>query len=76
MRMSIFFLFLVCQGGTILVQEIIEQFKNFVKNRGWTQQEIAEKIGCSRAHVSRLLNGERNPSLKILTKMEDVMKNE
>ena len=66
----------MCQGGTILVEEIIQQFKDFMKNRGWTQQQTAEKLGCSRAHVSRLINGERNPSVKILVKMEDIMINE
>lgn len=58
-----------------MIKDIIEQFKNFCNLNGWIQDEIAEKLGCSRSHVSKIFSGSRNPSMKILEKMEEVIKN-
>lgn len=55
-------------------KEIILNFENFMKKSGWTQDVAAEKLGCSAPHLSRLLRGERNPSMKILDKMESIYK--
>ena len=53
---------------------IIIKFENYMKYQGWTQNEAAEKIGCSGAHLSRILRGEKNPSTKLLDNMEAVFK--
>jgi len=58
-----------------MVKDIIEQFKNFCEKEGWIQEQIAEKLECSRSHISKIFSGARNPSIKVLEKMEEVMKN-
>ena len=58
-----------------MIKDTIEQFKLFCKKKGWIQEQIAEKINCSRSHVSKIFSGSRNPSIKILEKMEEVMNN-
>ena len=58
-----------------MVKDIIEQFKNFCEKEGWIQEQIAEKLKCSRSHISKIFSGTRNPSMKLLEKMEEVMKN-
>ena len=58
-----------------MVKDIIEQYKLFCQSQRWTQQEAAEKIGCCRTHLSKIFSKQRNPSMKLLEKMEEVMKN-
>ena len=38
-----------------------------------TQQELAEKTGIAQTEISRIENGSRNPSLKILQRLADGM---
>ena len=57
-----------------MIQEIIDKYKLYIENKGWTHAQAAEKIGCCRAHMSRIFNGERTPSIKLLMEMERVMK--
>lgn len=59
-----------------MTQDIINQFEVFIYRKKWTQTEAAEKLGCSQEHLSRIFRGLRKPSVKILDKMEEVMKNE
>ena len=59
-----------------MIEQIINNFRNFMELKGWTHKEAAEIIGCCRPHLSRILKGERTPSIKLLMKMEEVMKNE
>lgn len=59
-----------------LTQDIVNKYENFMYQKRWTQTEAAEKIGCSQEHLSRIFRGLRNPSAKILDKMEEVMTNE
>lgn len=53
-----------------MIQEIINKYKNFIKSKGWTHARAAEEIGCCRAHMSRIFNGQRMPSITLLNKME------
>ena len=39
----------------------------------WTQQQVAEKLGCSQQYVSRMVKGRENLSLEMLSKIEDVL---
>ena len=56
-----------------MIQEIIEKYKNFIEERGWTYAQAAEEIGCCRTHLGRIFNGKRVPSMTLLMKMEEVM---
>lgn len=53
---------------------IINEFENYMKQQGWTQTEAANKLGCSREHLSRILRGQKNPSTKLLETMEAIIK--
>ncbi len=37
--------------------------------RGWTQAELARLVGTKQANISRLENGEANPTVKFLQKL-------
>ena len=57
-----------------MIQEIIDKYYDFIQKKGWTYEIAAEKIGCCRAHLGRIFNGKRVPSITLLNKMEEVMK--
>ena len=56
-----------------MIESIIENFKNFLDMKGWSKQRAAEELGCSREHISRIISGQRNPSVKLLMKIEQLM---
>jgi len=55
--------------------DIIANFQSFCKNNRWTHDIAAQKIGCSRSHISKIFAGTRNPSIEILRRMEEVVNN-
>lgn len=57
-----------------MILEIIQKYYKFIHERGWTYQIAAENINCSRTHLGRIFNGLRAPSMKLVMKMEEVMK--
>lgn len=56
-----------------MTKDIINKFENYMLRRGWNQTEAAKQIGCSQEHLSRIFRGIKNPSVKLLDKMEEVM---
>ncbi|MCJ7737200.1 MAG: helix-turn-helix domain-containing protein, partial [Anaerolineae bacterium] len=40
--------------------------------RGWSQKELAKKLGTWQANVSRLEHGQANPTLKTLRRLSEV----
>lgn len=56
-----------------MIKEIIEQYKQYQIDNKLTQQEAADKIHISRTHLSRVLRGERTPSMALLQRMEEVI---
>ena len=42
-------------------------------SKNLTQKELSEKTGIAQAEISRLENGTRNPSIKILQRLADGM---
>ena len=59
-----------------MTRDIIKQYELFVYNKKWTQTKAAERIGCSQEHLSRIFKGTKNPSVKLLDKMEEVIQND
>jgi len=55
--------------------DIIANFQDFCEDNKWTHDIAAQKIGCSRSHISKIFAGTRNPSIEILRRMEEVMNN-
>ena len=43
------------------------------REKGMTQKELAERTGIDQADLSKLENGTRNPSLKLLKRLADGM---
>ena len=42
-------------------------------SQNMTQKELAEKSGIAQTEISRLENGTRNPSIKLLQRLADAM---
>lgn len=63
------------RGVYNLIQEIINNFKNFIEEKDLKQGEAAELIQISRTHLNKILHGNANPSMALLMRMEEVMKN-
>lgn len=60
--------------NTSTIQEIIDKYRIFIAKKGWTYAIAADAIGCCRTHLGRIFNGLRVPSMTLLMKMEEVMK--
>ncbi len=49
-----------------------DYIKEFIEGRGWTQKELAGRLGCSQAYVSYLICGRRGVSQKISYRLAKV----
>lgn len=52
--------------------ELAEDIIRLRVNRGWSQKELAKKLGTRQANVSRLEHGQANPTLQTLRKLSEV----
>lgn len=41
-----------------------------MENKGLTQKEFAQRVGCSQQYISRILKGKENLSLETISKIE------
>ncbi|MUK88249.1 helix-turn-helix domain-containing protein [Ornithinibacillus sp. L9] len=48
-----------------------DKLKKERKNKGWSQEELAEKLFVSRQSVSKWENGQNYPSIEIIIKLSD-----
>ena len=55
------------------ISDFLRQFRNWYENRNIRQEDIAEQLGITRWHLSKVLNQRTMPSLKLLDRMEEVM---
>jgi len=62
------------RGVGNLIQKIINEYIKFVKINYKSQGEAAEDLGISRTHLNKIINKRDNPSLTLLLKMENKMK--
>lgn len=49
-----------------------EKLKSERKNKGWSQEDLAEKLFVSRQSVSKWENGQNYPSIEIIIKLSDL----
>ena len=56
-----------------MIQEIIDKFKQYMNEMGWTQGQAAAEINISRTHLNKVLNGREIPSMALLMRMEERM---
>jgi len=50
--------------------EISEQIQTLLKAKGWSQKDLAIRLGKSESEVSKLLSGLHNLTLKSIVKLE------
>lgn len=50
--------------------EISEQISALLKEKNWSQKELARRLGKSESEVSKLLSGLHNLTLKSIAKLE------
>lgn len=58
----------------ILIEEIINKYINFYPKYFETQREAADALGISRSHFNKIINKRDVPSLSLLMRMEQKMK--
>lgn len=51
------------------IRNLAKQMKNLRLGLGWSQEELAERMGTDRTYISDLERSLRNPSLKILARL-------
>jgi transcriptional regulator with XRE-family HTH domain len=49
-----------------------DNIKRLRKQKGWSQTELAEKIGSHLSHINRIETDKYKPSVDVLVKMADV----
>lgn len=57
-----------------MIEEIIQKYINFIDLHYPTHTAAAEDLGISRSHLSKIIHRKDNPSLTLLIKMENKMK--
>lgn len=57
---------------TLLV-EASEEIRRIMSQRGITRAKLAKRIGCSRPHISMVLSGSRNLTLKTLSEIAQAL---
>jgi transcriptional regulator with XRE-family HTH domain len=53
--------------------QIAAQIDNYLKEKGWTQKQLAEKAGLRPSQLSQILAAEANPTLRTLTSLEEAL---
>ena len=48
--------------------------KRLRNTRGWTQEELATRLGCARNTIARIETGNRRPSLTLLEQLARALK--
>jgi transcriptional regulator with XRE-family HTH domain len=51
---------------------IAAQIKQFLEESGWSQQDLADKLGKNKSHVSLILAGKQNLTLETISEIERV----
>ena len=51
---------------------IAAQIRHFLEQNGWSQQDLADKLGKNKAHISLILSGKQNLTLETIAEIERV----
>lgn len=52
-------------------QALGARIKTLRKQRGWSQEQLAERVGISTQYVSNIERGKENPTLDLLLRLAD-----
>jgi len=56
--------------------EISQQISHLLEEKGWSQKDLAKKLGKQESEVSKILSGLHNITLRTLSKIESVIDQE
>ena len=56
--------------------EISQQISHLLEEKGWSQKDLAKKLGKQESEVSKILSGLHNITLKTLSRIESVLDQE
>jgi transcriptional regulator with XRE-family HTH domain len=52
---------------------LAQNIRRYRKQKGWTQEDLAEALGTDRTYVSSMERGLRNPSIQVVSKIAEVL---
>ena len=55
-------------------QRLAANLRRFRNEKGWSQEEFAERVGIHRTYVSDLKRGARNPTIAIVERLAKPLK--
>jgi transcriptional regulator with XRE-family HTH domain len=59
---------------TEVLRRLALRLKELRRQKGWSQEELAEKASVQRSYIADLERGYRNPSVRTLVKIANAMK--
>ena len=60
--------------NTKILENLGRELKNFRKEIGYTQEELAEKVGVHATYIGKIEGGKSNPSTVMLFKLSRALK--
>lgn len=58
-----------------MIEKLLEELKNYMEKKGLTQKQLAELLEVNQPQISRLFSGVRQPSAKMIKKIENLLNN-
>lgn len=59
----------ILQGMKVIVEDFRQNVISILERRGLSRTELAKRMGVKQPFVSQLLNGQREPGLRVLERM-------
>ena len=59
-----------------MIEKLLEQLKQYMFDNDLTQKELAELLQVNQPQISRLFSGTRQPSAKMIKKIEQLLQEE
>ena len=63
-------------GRDKMIEKLLEQLKQYMFDNDLTQRELAELLNVNQPQISRLFSGTRQPSAKMIKKIEQLLQEE
>jgi transcriptional regulator with XRE-family HTH domain len=59
-----------------MIEKLLEELKQYMLDNNLTQKELAGLLQVNQPQISRLFSGTRQPSAKMINKIETLLKGE
>jgi transcriptional regulator with XRE-family HTH domain len=63
-------------GRDKMIEKLLEQLKQYMLDNDLTQKELAKLLNVNQPQISRLFSKTRQPSAKMIGKIEELLKGE